>query len=239
MQKVIYPAIVGLLLCLYFNASAIHNGQPRDKLIAEIGEPQGEMKHGTLTILTYDGGVVELENGIVSSYPHDFQSKADATKRQRDYEEQQRAKGLEFYNGQWMRKEQIARLKHMKEMRERQEALERGDKGDIKIIRNKGANMAMSQVIVLGKITIVDFFADWCGPCKRLSPYLEEMVHNNPTEACLRKIDIVNWNTPIVKQYNIKSIPNVRIYDRNGRPIGTPTSSLQEIVDYIELADKR
>jgi thioredoxin 1 len=40
-------------------------------------------------------------------------------------------------------------------------------------------------------VTVVDFYADWCGPCKQLSPSLEQMARTDP-EIALRKIDIVN-----------------------------------------------
>ena len=63
-------------------------------------------------------------------------------------------------------------------------------------------------------------YADWCGPCRRLSPSLEQMASSD-SEVALRKIDIVNWRTPVVQQFNIHSIPQVNVYDRSGRLVGT------------------
>ena len=40
-------------------------------------------------------------------------------------------------------------------------------------------------------------------------------------QIALRKIDIVNWNTAVAKQYNIQSIPQVNIYNRGGDLVGT------------------
>jgi hypothetical protein len=40
-------------------------------------------------------------------------------------------------------------------------------------------------------------------------------------EVALRKIDIVNWKTAVVQQFNIHSVPQVNIYDRSGRLVGT------------------
>ena len=83
-----------------------------------------------------------------------------------------------------------------------------------------GAQVDINQHLALGNVTVVDFYADWCGPCRRLSPRLEQMARSD-AEIALRKIDIVNWRMPVVQQFNIHSIPQVNVYDRSGRVVGT------------------
>jgi len=83
-----------------------------------------------------------------------------------------------------------------------------------------GTQVDITRHLALGNVTVVDFYADWCGPCKRLSPSLEQMARTDP-EIALRKIDIVNWKTPVVRQYNIHSVPQVNVYNRGGRLVGT------------------
>src|SRR5467141_2467107 len=83
-----------------------------------------------------------------------------------------------------------------------------------------GAQVDMNRHLALGNVTVVDFYADWCGPCRQLSPNLEQMARTDP-EIALRKIDIVNWNTAVAKQYNIHSIPQVNVYNRRGNLVGT------------------
>jgi thioredoxin-like negative regulator of GroEL len=82
-----------------------------------------------------------------------------------------------------------------------------------------GAQVDINQHLALGNVTVIDFYADWCGPCRRLSPSLEQMARSDP-EIALRKIDIVNWKTAVVQQFNIHSIPQVNVYDRSGRLVG-------------------
>ena len=83
-----------------------------------------------------------------------------------------------------------------------------------------GAQVDMNQHFALGNVTVVDFYADWCGPCRQLSRSLEQMAGTDP-EIALRKVDIVNWRTPVVQQFNIRSVPQVNVYDRGGRLVGT------------------
>ena len=105
----------------------------------------------------------------------------------------------------------------------------------VKVISH-GASVDITKHLALGNVTVVDFYADWCGPCRHISPSLEQMARTDP-EIALRKIDIVNWKTPVVKQYNIRSIPQVNIYNRGGRLVGTVVGAdIQEVKRYVAQA---
>ncbi len=99
-----------------------------------------------------------------------------------------------------------------------------------------GAQVDIAKHLALGNVTVVDFYADWCGPCKQLSPSLEQMAQTDP-QIALRKIDIVNWNTAVVKQYNIRSIPQVNVYNRGGLLVGTVVGAdAEEVKRYVAQA---
>jgi thiol-disulfide isomerase/thioredoxin len=99
-----------------------------------------------------------------------------------------------------------------------------------------GAPVDIAKHLALGNVTVVDFYADWCGPCRQLSPSLEQMARTDP-EIALRKIDIVNWKTAVVKQYNIRAIPYVNVYNRGGRLVGTVVGAdVQEVKRYVAQA---
>jgi thiol-disulfide isomerase/thioredoxin len=99
-----------------------------------------------------------------------------------------------------------------------------------------GAQVDITKHLALGNVTIVDFYADWCGPCRMVSPTLEQMAQTDP-EIALRKIDIVNWNTAVVKQYNIHSIPQVNVYNRGGNLVGSVVGAdLQAVERYVAQA---
>jgi thiol-disulfide isomerase/thioredoxin len=94
------------------------------------------------------------------------------------------------------------------------------DRGQPIEVITHGSQVDITRHLVSGNVTIVDFYADWCGPCKKISPVLEEMARTDP-EIAVRKIDIVNWNTAVAKEYNIRSIPQVNVYGRSGHLVGT------------------
>ena len=99
-----------------------------------------------------------------------------------------------------------------------------------------GAQVDINKHLVLGSVTVIDFYADWCGPCRQLSSSLEEMAGTDP-EIALRKIDIVNWKTAVARQFNVHSIPQVNVYDRAGSLIGTVVGAdIDAIKRYVAQA---
>ena len=109
-------------------------------------------------------------------------------------------------------------------------------RGEPITVISHGAQVDINQHLAFGNVTVVDFYADWCGPCRRLSPSLEQLVSSD-AEVALRKIDIVNWRTPVVQQFNIHSIPQVNVYDRSGRLVGTVVGvDFEKVKSYVAQA---
>jgi thioredoxin 1 len=67
-------------------------------------------------------------------------------------------------------------------------------------------------------VVLVDFYADWCGPCKSLAPVLESVADDFKGEAVVSKVNI-DKNQPLAVKYNIRSIPAL-LYFQNGKLIG-------------------
>ena len=106
-----------------------------------------------------------------------------------------------------------------------------------RIISNGGQQVDLPSLLAEGKVTIVDFYAEWCGPCRRLGPRLEQLTQDEP-DVVLLKIDIENWSTPVVQQFGIRSVPNVRVFDRTGKQRGDATSEFSDVLQQVNQAKK-
>ena len=84
----------------------------------------------------------------------------------------------------------------------------------------KGKRVDEKRVGVPNKITIVDYYAEWCGPCKVLESRLLHYMTTHPNVA-LRRVNVGKWNTPAAEQltrtFYVGGIPYLRIYDANGK----------------------
>ena len=91
-----------------------------------------------------------------------------------------------------------------------------------------------SEVVNSEKPVLVDFWAEWCGPCKQIAPVVEEIAgeHSDKLKVC--KID-VDANRETAVQFGIRSIPTLLIF-KNGEVAGSQIGAVskQQLLEFIQ-----
>ena len=81
-----------------------------------------------------------------------------------------------------------------------------------------------SDIASLDILVLVDFWAEWCGPCKLIGPILEEIANENDNKLKILKLNIDdNPQTP--QKYGVRGIPTLMLF-KNGKLIDTKVGSL-------------
>ena len=80
------------------------------------------------------------------------------------------------------------------------------------MIKKLNSENFISEVIDTDKKVLVDFYADWCGPCKMIAPVLEEIAHEQP-EITIGKVNVDDCPELAIK-YGVTSIPTLILFDK-------------------------
>ena len=91
---------------------------------------------------------------------------------------------------------------------------------DVEWISRAGEEVDIEAHLVPGKVTVFDFSAVWCGPCREVDEEMHLILESSSTVA-LRKINVVDWSSPVAQEYleKVGGLPYVVVYATNGRRV--------------------
>ena len=99
-----------------------------------------------------------------------------------------------------------------------------------------GKKIRVKDHLTPGKITIFDYYAEWCGPCHLLSPKLERLVLKYENVA-LRKVDLVDYESKLAvqatREFKLPGLPFTRVFDDRGKLLGEIHGNLVEEIEAI------
>jgi copper chaperone CopZ len=105
-----------------------------------------------------------------------------------------------------------------------------------------GRRVEIASILAAGKVTIVDFYADWCGPCHVLEARLQHLMNGSKKNLAMRRINIGKWDNDAAKQatqLHAEALPYIRIYDVRGKFVTSVTGGMwDEVLAAIEKAER-
>jgi thioredoxin 1 len=94
----------------------------------------------------------------------------------------------------------------------------------------------VTDVLQSDKLVLVDFWAEWCGPCRKVAPVLEEIANELGDKVTVVKLDI-DANPETARAYRVMSVPTLTIF-KGGKPVHSVAGAKPkaEIIRLIEAA---
>jgi thiol-disulfide isomerase/thioredoxin len=117
-------------------------------------------------------------------------------------------------------------------------AVEMPVQADVAHINEAGQAVDLRAHLATGKVTVVDFYAVWCQPCRKVDAHMKQVLAAQP-DVALRKVDVVDWDSPAAKQHlqGVPNLPYVIVFGRSGKQVAAISGlELEQLDAAIEKA---
>lgn len=115
-----------------------------------------------------------------------------------------------------------------------------GSMADVINKGREGQRVDITRNLEYDKITIVDFFSDYCGPCHSMADLLD-VLEATDDSVSIHRVDIdrpgasgIDWNSPVARQYGIESVPFLVILDDDGNVLFSGDEARAIIEDHMQ-----
>lgn len=116
-----------------------------------------------------------------------------------------------------------------------------GATADLGWLTKDGAAVgALAQHAVKGKVTVFDFYADWCAPCRKVDVHVYALL-NQRSDLAVRKVNVISWDSAVAREHltTAASLPWLVVFDKQGRQHAAITGlELSRLDVAIEEASK-
>lgn len=112
---------------------------------------------------------------------------------------------------------------------------------DVAKVAEPGQAVVLRDHLAAGKVTVFDFYAVWCEPCRKVDEHMQAVLAAHP-DVALRKIDIVDWDSEAAKQHltSAPDLPYVVVFAPSGRQVAAISGlHLPELDAAIEKARRK
>jgi thiol-disulfide isomerase/thioredoxin/copper chaperone CopZ len=103
---------------------------------------------------------------------------------------------------------------------------------DVVKISTAGEAVELRDHLAAGKVTVVDFYAVWCEPCRKVDEHMKQVLAAHD-DVALRKVDVVDWDSEVARQHlrDVPDLPHVIVFGRSGKQVAAISGLKLEALD--------
>jgi thiol-disulfide isomerase/thioredoxin len=119
-------------------------------------------------------------------------------------------------------------------------AAEIHEKGLKPAIISNGQKVTLADYLVPGKITVFDFYSEYCPTCRSIAGGMEKLHASRPDIAVVLVninrpgVKGIDWQSPVAKQYDLPSTPQLKVFGPDGKPVAEGKDAYKMVTGWFQ-----